>query len=161
MSFPVGRCVAISLFLSLLLLLDPARPAFSQEPLREDLPVFNITTVNGQGEEMKVFPPRSAVFYEIRFALALSASERYATTITLILDNDGTISEELLFQGVLKEGNYRLTVPSKQAVIAGGEARYRIIFRTRFFPKKFTGESHLIYRAVEGSYSIDGGKALR
>ena len=104
---------------------------------------------------MSVFSPRTPVFYDIRFTLALSASARYATTITLILDADGIITEEELYKGVLKEGHYRFTAPAKQAIDEGGEGRYKIVFRTRFFPKKFTGESYYVYRVWEGSYFVE------
>jgi len=161
MSFPMGRCVAINLFLLAVLLLGPVRPAFPQEPFREDLPTFRITTANARGEVMTVFPPGGHVFYDIRFTLALSASDRYATTITLILDAEGTITEEILYKGALKEGHYRFTVPSKQSIGAGGERRYKIVFKTRFFPKKFTGKSFYVYRTVEGSYRIERRKLVR
>ncbi len=143
------------------LLLGSAAPAPAQEPEKEDLPTFAVTTSNAAGEEMTVFPARSTVYYDIRFTLALSASERYATRVTLIRDADGVIAEEELYQGVLREGHYRFRVPAQQPLDARGEVRYKVVFRTRFFPKKFTGESFLIYRSVEGTYGFERRKPDR
>jgi hypothetical protein len=123
-------------------------------PVRLETPTFSVRMTDAGGMEKDSFGHGNPAYFEITFALALSASGRYPTTITLIMSAGGNVVERVLFQGTLEEGFYRLFVPAGELPSDRGEGTAKVIMKTRFFPKKFTGESTYVYRRWEGTYKI-------
>jgi hypothetical protein len=128
-----------------------ALPAGAAEPVLHDLPMFSVELTDEQGDPRESFSRSSPPHFTISFALALSASNRYATKIILVHTTGQGGKESVLYEGNLAEGFYRLTVP---APVAEGDSSARIVFKTRVFPKKFTGESYYVYRVWEGGYRV-------
>ena len=133
-------------------------PAEAQEPEKLDIPVFEVQLADEKGTARKTFSGGENVHVDVRFTLALSASSRYATTITFIQDADGTIVEKILWEGTLGEGHYRFFASTGKPPGSSSEVMTRVILKTRVFPKKFTGESYYVYRIWEGSYAAGGGR---
>jgi hypothetical protein len=121
-------------------------------PVRLETPTFSVRMTDAGGTEKDFFGRGNPAYFDITFALALSASSRYATTITLLLDSGGGIVERVLFQGTLEEGFYQLFVPAGKLPSNRKEGTAKIVIKNRFFPKKFTGKSIYIYRRWEGTY---------
>ena len=142
-----------SLLLALLVLFTvTAAGAEEAEPVKLDTPVFSVRMTDAEGMERDSFGRGNPAYFDINFALALSASSRYATTITLIMGAGGDITERVLFQGVLEEGFYQFFVPAGNLPSDRKEGTAKIVIKNRFFPKKFTGESIYVYRRWEGTY---------
>ena len=125
------------------------------EPVKLDAPTFAVRMTDAEGTEQDSFVRGDPAYFEITFALALSASHRYATTITLIIGAGKKVEERVLFQGNLEEGMYQFFVPAGELPSDRLEGTAKIIVKTRFFPKKFVGESFYVYRRWEGVYRID------
>jgi len=140
------RCTA-----TLLALLVAASPLAAAEPERLDIPTFTVELTDREGTPRKSFSRGSPPHFAVSFALALSASPRYATRITLVHVRAEGGEESVLFEGNLEDGFYRFIAP---APVLDGEVTARIILKTRVFPKKFTGESYYVYRIWEGTYYI-------
>jgi hypothetical protein len=144
-----------ALFFALLVLFSAtAAGAEEADPVKLDTPVFSVRMTDADGTESDSFAQGNPAYFDITFALALSASSRYATTITLIMDAGGDIAERILFQGVLEEGLYQFFVPAGKLPSDRMEGTAKIIVKTRFFPKKFVGESFYVYRRWEGIYRV-------
>ena len=120
--------------------------------------MFEVQLADGNGTARRTFSGGEDVYVDLRFTLALSASDRYATTITLIQDARGTIVEKILWEGTLGEGHYRFFAPTGKPPGSNDEVMTKIILKTRVFPKKFTGESYYVYQIWEGSYSFGRGR---
>ncbi len=120
-------------------------------PQKQEMPVFTVSLTDGSGTLRDSFDRRMAPHVDMSFVLALSASSRYATSITVIQDANGKITEDVLFEGSLEEGIYRFRRPLPPPA-GEGEIRIKVIMKTRLFLKKFTGESIYVYRNWEGSY---------
>jgi hypothetical protein len=133
----------------LALFIAAASPLAAAEPERLDIPTFAVELTDREGAPRESFSRSSPPHFTVSFALALSASPRYATRITLVHVTAEGGEESVLFEGNLEDGFYRFTVP---APLVEGEATARIILKTRVFPKKFTGESYYVYRIWEGTY---------
>ena len=123
-------------------------------PVKLDTPVFAVRMTDADGTEKDFFGRGNPAYFDINFALALSASGRYPTTITLIMSAGSDVVERVLFQGNLEEGLYQFFVPAGGLSSDRLECTAKIIMKTRFFPKKFTGESIYVYRRWEGAYRI-------
>jgi hypothetical protein len=138
-----------------LCLCGSAVPAAAQSPAQvpqlQDDPVFEVRLTDRTGTPRDTFSLLNPPFLDIRFVLALSASDRYHTTITAI-DQAGV--ETVLFKGQLEKGFYRFSPPLP---LPGetGQAVIRLILKPRFFAKKFTGQSFYVYRHWEGAYRMD------
>ena len=132
-----------------------AAGAEEAEPVKLDTPAFSVRMTDADGKERDFFVPGNPAYFDIAFALALSASSRYATTITLIMGAGGDVVERVLFQGILEEGLYQFFVPAGDLPSDRQEGTAKIIIKNRFFPKKFTGESIYVYRRWEGTYRVD------
>jgi len=137
--------------LALLMLAATASPLAAAEPERLDIPTFTVELTDGKGTPRESFSRSSPPHFTVSFALALSASPRYATRITLVHVTAAGGEESVLYEGGLEDGFYRFTAP---APVIDGEVTARIILKTRVFPKKFTGESYYVYRVWEGTYYI-------
>ena len=131
-----------------------AAGAEEETPVKLDTPAFSVRMTDAEGVEQEFFGQGNPAYFDISFALALSSSNRYATTITLILDAGGNVMERVLFQGNLEEGLYHYFVPAGDLPSDRMEGTAKVIIKTRFFPKKFTGESIYVYRRWEGTYRI-------
>jgi hypothetical protein len=144
--------------LPVLLLVLPALFSVTAARAEEALPVrletstFSVRMTDADGTEKDFFGRGNPAYFDITFALALSASSRYATTITLLLDSGGGVVERVLFQGTLEEGFYQLFVPAGKLPSNRKEGTAKIVIKNRFFPRKFTGESIYVYRRWEGTY---------
>jgi len=137
--------------LALFVLATAATPLAAAEPERLDIDTFTVELTDREGNPRESFSRGSPPHFTISFALALSASPRYATRITLVHVTAAGGEEAVLFQGNLEDGFYRFTAP---APVIDGEVTARIILKTRVFPKKFTGESYYVYRIWEGTYYV-------
>jgi hypothetical protein len=144
------------LFALTILTLFPVAAAGAEEamPVKLDTPAFSVRMTDAEGLERDFFGPGNPAYFDISFALSLSAANRYATTITLILGAGGDVLERVLFQGTLEEGLYQYFVPAGELPSDHLEGTAKVIMKTRFFPKKFTGESIYVYRRWEGAYRI-------
>ena len=131
--------------------LATASPLAAAEPERLDIPTFTVELTDREGTPRESFSRGSPPHFTVSFALALSASPRYATRITLVHVTAEGGEESVLFEGSLEDGVYRFIAP---APLLEGEVTARIILKTRVFPKKFTGESYYVYRIWEGTYHI-------
>ena len=81
---------------------------------------------------------------EVTFSLALSEVSTYPVSITAI----GVSTEEVLWEGTLGEGTYRLRAPL--TTIAAGPLK--VILKTKVTNRSAgKGESYLIYRKWEGA----------
>ena len=85
-----GRPAGILFLMTAALLLSPF-PAETQEPEKLDIPMFQVQLADGKGTARKTFSGGEDVYVDLRFTLALSASDRYATTIIFIEDAGGTM----------------------------------------------------------------------
>jgi hypothetical protein len=128
-----------------------AAPLSAATPEKLDIPTFSVVLTDSAGTPRETFRRSSPPYFDISFALALSASKRYATKITLVHITGGSGTESVLYEGSLEEGFYRFLVP---APLVLGDVSARIILKTRVFPKKFTGDSYYVYRIWEGTYSV-------
>lgn len=137
--------------IALLVLTVTSSPLAAAEPERLDIPTFKVELTDAQGTPLKSFSRGSPPHFTVSFALALSASPRYATRITLVHVTAAGGEESVLFEGGLEDGFYRFIAP---APVVDGEVTARIILKTRVFPKKYTGESFYVYRIWEGTYTI-------
>ena len=144
------------LLLLALLTLFSAATAGAEEPVpvKLDTPTFFVRMTDADGMERDFFGRGTPAYFDITFALALSASSRYATSITLIMGTGKDVVERVLFQGNLEEGLYQLFAPAGNLPSDRLEDTAKIIIKTRFFPKKFAGESFYVYRRWEGTYKI-------
>ena len=144
------------LLVSLFLIAATAGGAAAENPVPEklDIPSFAVATTDGEGSEKRSFSRSNPPFLHVNFALALSASNRYATTITLILEGGGTLLESVLFQGTLEEGVYDYLVPVGALPTEHGEIRAKVVVKNRVFPRKFTGESYYVYRQWEDTFQM-------
>lgn len=152
-----GRPAGTLFLMTAALLLSPLS-AEAQEPEKLDIPVFEVQLADGKGTARRTFGGGEDVYVDLRFTLALSASDRYATTITFVQDADGTIAEKILWEGALGEGHYRFFASTGKTPGSNGEVMTKVILKTRVFPKKFTGESYYVYRIWEGSYAAGRGR---
>ena len=123
------------------------------EPERLSRPVFSVTVTDGRGAERSAYSDQSPPYLDIQFTLALSASNAYATTFTMIQTADGDVKEEVLYKGSLDEGHYRFLAPVGSPPTAKGNVGIKLIMKTRVFAKKFSGESYYVYQRWEGSYN--------
>ena len=128
-----------------------AAPLAAATPEKLDIPIFSVVLTDSAGTPRETFRRSSPPYFDISFALALSASKRYATKITLIHITGGSGTESVLYEGRLEEGFYHFLVP---APVVLGDVSARIVLKTRVFPKKFTGESYYVYRIWEGTYYV-------
>ena len=126
-------------------------PAGAVEPERLNFPSFAVTPSNAAGEEADHFRGGNIPHFNIRFALALSATRTYSIRMTLIQDANGKIEETVLYEGTLAEGTYNLLVPGVPPP-GRGEIKAKIVMRVRMFKKKFTGDDFYAYRQWEGTY---------
>jgi hypothetical protein len=131
--------------------LASAAPLPAATPEKLDTPTFSVVLTDSAGTPRESFRRSSPPYFDISFVLALSASRRYATKVTLIHITGDSGTESVLFEGSLEEGFYRFLVP---APLVSGDVSARVVVKTRVFPKKFTGESFYVYRIWEGSYFV-------
>lgn len=148
--------VRLPLLLLVLLPLFSATTAGAEEsvPVKLDTPSFSVRMTDADGMERDFFGPGTPAYFDITFALALSASKRYATSITLIMGAGEDVVESVLFKGNLEEGLYQFFAPAGNLPSDRLEGTAKIIIKTRFFPKKFAGKSFYVYRRWEGTYRI-------
>ena len=121
------------------------------EPELLNFPAFAVTPATADGTEVDRFNSRDIPHFNIRFALALSATRTYSVRITLIQDANGKIAEKQLYQGTLDEGTYSFLAPGEPPP-GLGEIKAKVVMRVRMFTKKFTGDDYYIYRQWEGTY---------
>ena len=150
---PGLRVILFALTILALFRITAAR-AEEAMPVKLDAPAFSVRMTDAEGVERDFFGQGNPAYFDISFVLALSAANRYATTITLLLGAGGDVVERVLFQGTLEEGLYQYFVPAGDLPSDRLEGTAKIIMKTRFFPKKFTGESIYVYRRWEGAYRI-------
>lgn len=81
---------------------------------------------------------------EVQFALALSEVSNYPVTITAMCCS----TEEVLYQGTLTEGVYRLTAPLTKI---SGRGELKVVLKTRITSRSDRGnESFLVYQKWQG-----------
>ena len=130
--------------------------AEAAEPERLTRPVFSVIVTDERGEERSAYSDQSPPYLDIQFTLALSASDKYSTTFTMIQTVNGDVKEEVLFKGSLDAGHYRFLAPVGSPLTTRGTVGVKVIMKTRIFAKKFSGESYYVYQRWEGSY--DAGR---
>jgi hypothetical protein len=133
----------------------PAATAQEIVPEKLEVPVvpgtFTVLMTDAEGVESDVFNHRNLPVFDINFTLAMSSSEQYPVTITLIQGEE----ERQLYKGTLEEGFYRLRYSLSDLPVSGGDVASKIILKTRVFTgKKYTGESNYNYQRWEGTYRV-------
>ena len=128
-----------------------AAPGSAAEPEQLNLPSFSVSPVTADGGATDQYGSKDIPHFDMRFALALSATKTYSVRITLIQDANGSISETTLYEGSLPEGNYRFLAAGAPPP-GFGEIKAKVVMRVRMFTKKFTGDDFYAYRQWEGMY---------
>lgn len=130
-------------------------PARAAEPELQDIKPFDVQLTNAAGEEKLLFSPRDTLYFDIRFALALSEVNRYPITITLIQQAGSETEEQELYKGQLTEGFYLLRVPLERFPTESGEVNAKVIIKVRIFNRAPGGrQSFYSYRRWEGTYRV-------
>lgn len=146
---------SIALVLAVMTGLAPAAPAQEIMPEKLEVPAvpgtFMVLMTDAEGGESEVFSRRNLPVFDINFTLAMSTSDRYPVTITLIQGKE----ERQLYKGTLEEGYYRLLYPLPDLPVGSGEVTVKVILKTRIYTgKKFTGDSNYNYQRWEGTYRV-------
>ena len=146
---------SIVLVLAVMTGLAPAAPAQEIEMEKLEVPrvpgTFVVLVTNAEGVESEVFSHRNLPVFDLNFTLAMSTSDRYPVTITLIQGEE----ERQLYKGTLEEGYYRLLYPLPVLPMSSGEVTVKVILKTRIYTgKKFTGDSNYNYQRWEGTYRV-------
>ena len=146
---------SIALVLAVMTGLAPAAPAQDILPEKLDVPkvagTFVVLMTDAEGVASEVFSHRSLPVFDLNFTLAMSTSDRYPVTITLIQGEE----ERQLYKGTLEEGHYQLLYPLPDLPVGSGEVTVKVILKTRIYTgKKFTGESSYNYQRWAGTYRV-------
>lgn len=128
--------------------------ALAQEPQKLDLPevggTLAVLTTYPDGTVGTVFNGSNPLVFDINFTLALSATDSYPVSFTLIQDD----VETPIWNGTLGEGYYKLRYPVDSLPASSGDIHAKIIMKVRMFAKKFTGKSSYQYYNWEGTYGV-------
>lgn len=140
-------------------LLAVSTPAGAQlEPEKLDTPIvgstFAVLMTHQDGTEGEVFNRSHPLVLDINFVLAMSASDKYPITLTLIQDAGGEPQQTIIWKGTLEEGFYRLRYPVGDYPAGGGEIAVKVVRKVRIYEKRYSGQSSYQYTTWEGTYRV-------
>ena len=149
------RSFSIVLVLAVMTGLAPAALAQEIVPEKLEVPVvaglFTVLMTDAEGVESEVFSHRNLPVFDVNFTLAMSSTDKYPVTITLIQGEE----ERQIYKGTLEEGYYRLLYPLPALPVSGGEVVVKVVLKTRVFVgKKYTGRSDYNYQTWVGAYRV-------
>jgi hypothetical protein len=135
--------------------LAPAALAQETELQKLEVPVvaglYTVLMTDAEGVESEVFSHRNRPVFDINFTLAMSSTDKYPVTITLVQGEE----ERQIYKGTLEEGYYRLLYPLIDLPVSGGEVAVKVILKTRIFVgKKYSGRSDYDYKTWKGIYRV-------
>ena len=85
--------------------------AEEEGPRLLDTPAFAVDITDQSGGSVESFDRGTPPYVNMTFALALSASDNYATTITLIQDGGGKFRKKRSMRALLKRGSTISSLP--------------------------------------------------
>lgn len=143
---------------ALALLAVPAGAGAQLEPEKLEVPAvgstFAVLMTYEDGTEGTVFNSKKPLVLDINFVLAMSASNTYPLTLTLIQDAGGEPQQTVIWKGTLEEGFYRLRYPVGDLPAGGGPVAAKVVMKVRIFEKRYTGQSSSQYTTWEGTYEV-------
>jgi hypothetical protein len=133
-----------------------AAPSNGRELIMLDEPVFAVTLTDAAGNPGELFEPNREMFFNVRFALALSEVRPYPVRVHIEI-GEGSRKEVIeAIQGErLDEGVWLLKQPVTARSTWGREVPFKVILRVRMADRQDVG-THLFYRwqTIEGSFRV-------
>lgn len=141
---------------ALCLAAHPNDAAAQAQPEKLEIPkttgTLSVIMTDAAGMPGEIFGRGNPLTLDINFVLALSATDKYPVSFTLIQEAGGRKSETPVWSGTLTEGFYRLRYPVADYPASSGDVSLKLLMKVRMFTKKYTGESSYQYYTWEGAY---------
>ena len=154
----VGMGMLLGSIAVLLLVFMPLTARAQAVPEKLEVPAVGgtlaVLMTYPDGSEGEVFNRSNPLVFDINFTLALSATETYPVTFTLIQEEGGKKTEKEIWKGTLEEGYYRLRYPLESLPSSSGDVNAKVVMKVRMYVKKFSGVSSNQYYTWEGAYRI-------